>query len=137
MIVSTYAIPGEQRAPRGSGERAVSVLSRLTKAVRVINVDGSVSCEAVGLSGAWSLNGHGGTTAANFLGTTGSKPLVLKTPALLSAHAPMTTHGLLLFPLHRRADRRARLIIRTAISVRALRRSQGPFRDATAHRVTR
>jgi hypothetical protein len=47
------------------------------QAVRVVNADGTVSCEPVGLTGAWGLNGNGGATG--FLGTTDANPLVLKT----------------------------------------------------------
>jgi hypothetical protein len=50
-------------------------------AVRVVNADGSVSCQAVGGSGgSWSLTGNAGTSpGANFLGTTNARDLVVKT----------------------------------------------------------
>ncbi|MGQ9734963.1 MAG: tail fiber domain-containing protein [Candidatus Bipolaricaulia bacterium] len=40
-------------------------------AIRVVNADGTVTCEPVGGGGAWSLSGNAGTNPAiNFLGTT-------------------------------------------------------------------
>jgi hypothetical protein len=48
-------------------------------AIKVVNADGTVVCEPVGIAGAWGLAGNSGTTAgANFLGTTDSQPLELK-----------------------------------------------------------
>jgi hypothetical protein len=50
------------------------------QAIKVVNADGTVNCEAVGLSGAWSLSGNSGTTpGTHFLGTTDNKALVVKT----------------------------------------------------------
>ncbi len=48
-------------------------------AIRVVNADGTVTCEAVGAGGAWSLTGNGGTNpSANFLGTTDNVALELR-----------------------------------------------------------
>ncbi len=49
-------------------------------AIRVIASDGTVTCEAISISGAWALGGNSGTTAGtDFLGTTDAKDLVIKT----------------------------------------------------------
>jgi hypothetical protein len=50
-------------------------------AVRVVNGDGSVACQAVGgAGGGWSLTGNAGTTSGtNFLGTSDAHDLVVKT----------------------------------------------------------
>src|SRR5262245_36359172 len=49
------------------------------QAIKVVNADGSVSCEPVGVAGAWGLNGNSGTVpGTNFLGTTDDKALELK-----------------------------------------------------------
>ena len=47
------------------------------QAIRVVNANGSVSCQAVA-GGSWSLSGNSGTTGSNFLGTTDNKALELK-----------------------------------------------------------
>jgi hypothetical protein len=48
-------------------------------AVRAIHGDGTVECEAVGGSGAWSLTGNAGTTpGTDFLGTTDDEALELR-----------------------------------------------------------
>lgn len=49
-------------------------------AIRIISADGSVTCEGVSGSADWKLTGNAGTNpAGNFLGTTDSQPLVLRT----------------------------------------------------------
>ena len=50
------------------------------QAIRVVNANGSVSCQAVaGAGGTWSLSGNAGTNpGANFLGTTDNKALEFK-----------------------------------------------------------
>jgi trimeric autotransporter adhesin len=50
------------------------------QAIRVINANGTVSCQAVGgAGGSWSLSGNAGTTPGpNFLGTSDDKALELK-----------------------------------------------------------
>jgi hypothetical protein len=49
------------------------------QAIRIVNSDGSVSCEAIGIAGAWSITGNAGTNpATNFLGTTDLTPLELR-----------------------------------------------------------
>lgn len=49
-------------------------------AIRVVNADGSVTCEGVSGSADWKLTGNAGTNpASNFLGTTDNQPLVLRT----------------------------------------------------------
>ena len=50
------------------------------QAIRVVNGDGTVSCQAVGgAGGSWSLSGNAGTTpGTNFLGTTDNQALELK-----------------------------------------------------------
>ena len=49
-------------------------------AVQVVHSDGTVSCQAVGTGGGWSLTGNAGTTdATNFPGTSDAQPLVVKT----------------------------------------------------------
>jgi hypothetical protein len=48
-------------------------------AIRVVNANGTVSCEPVGGGGVWSLSGNAGTTpGTNFLGTTDDQALELK-----------------------------------------------------------
>jgi hypothetical protein len=48
-------------------------------AIRVVNANGTVSCEPVGTAGAWGLSGNAGTTpGTNFLGTTDDQALELK-----------------------------------------------------------
>ena len=48
-------------------------------AIRVVNADGSVTCEPVGGSGFWGLTGNAGTNpSTNFLGTTDSAVLTLR-----------------------------------------------------------
>ena len=50
------------------------------QAIRVVNANGTVSCQAVaGAGGSWSLSGNAGTTpGTNFLGTKDNKALELK-----------------------------------------------------------
>jgi hypothetical protein len=48
-------------------------------AIRVINADGTVTCESVGGAAAWSLTGNAGTNpATNFLGTTDNAALEIR-----------------------------------------------------------
>ena len=49
------------------------------QAIKVVNADGSVACEPVGIAGAWGLTGNSSTTpGTNFLGTTDNQALDLK-----------------------------------------------------------
>jgi hypothetical protein len=52
------------------------------QAIRVINADGTVACQAAsgGGAGGWGLSGNAGTTpGTNFVGTSDNQPLVFKT----------------------------------------------------------
>jgi hypothetical protein len=62
-------------------QKRVSGTCAAGTAVRVVNSDGSVACQAVGgAGGGWSLTGNAGTSpGANFLGTSDAKDLVVKT----------------------------------------------------------
>ena len=49
------------------------------QAIRVVNAEGTVACEPVGIAGAWGLKGNSGSIpGTNFLGTTDNKALELK-----------------------------------------------------------
>jgi hypothetical protein len=61
-------------------QKRVSGTCAAGTAVRVVNADGSVSCQAAGTGGGWSLTGNAGTSpGANFLGTSDAHDLVVKT----------------------------------------------------------
>jgi hypothetical protein len=61
-------------------QKRVSGACAAGTAVRVVNGDGSVSCQPVGPGNGWSLTGNAGTSpGANFLGTSDGQPLVVKT----------------------------------------------------------
>lgn len=71
---------GAQDIHSGEVQRRVSGSCAPGTSIRIIDEDGSVTCDSVANGSAWSLTGNGGTDpASNFLGTTDAQPLVVRT----------------------------------------------------------
>ncbi len=68
----------------GSGyQQRVSGSCATGSAIRVINTDGTVTCQAVGGGADWSLTGNAGTTpGTNYVGTSDNQALELKVNAI-------------------------------------------------------
>lgn len=82
-ITSTMIADGEvgaQDINSGEVQRRVSGMCAPGTSIRVIDEDGSVTCDSVANGSGWSLTGNAGTNpASNFLGTTDAQPLVVRT----------------------------------------------------------
>jgi hypothetical protein len=88
-LIATGAVDGSRVADGSLGVADINtaqVQARVAacssgQAIRQVNADGSVACEAVTAGGGWALGGNA-ASAGQFLGTTNALPLELRTDSL-------------------------------------------------------